>query len=116
MSKNFRTLELKMSKPAMRLAEQIANKFEQEMALDQLRTALQLTQEQLANILHVKQSAISKMERRTDMYISTLHSMIKAMGGDLEVRAVFPQGAVTINQFRKLREGPLRTSLLHAKA
>jgi predicted transcriptional regulator len=59
-----------------------------------------MTQEQLANVLGVKQAAVSKMERRTDMYISTLRGIIKAMGGQLEIRAVFPgHGAVEIQQF-----------------
>jgi predicted XRE-type DNA-binding protein len=104
MAKNFRTLESKMSKTAMRCAEEIANKLETEMALDQLRMALQMTQEQIAALLNVRQSAVSKMERRTDMYISTLQNMIEAMGGELEILAVFPQGKVAINQFGKPKE------------
>jgi hypothetical protein len=44
------------------------------------------------------------MERRADMYVSTLQSMIKAMGGKLQIVAVFPEGKVEIDQFRKLRK------------
>ena len=44
------------------------------------------------------------MERRTDMYLSTLQGIIKAMGGQLEIRAVFPDGVVRINQFQDLRK------------
>jgi hypothetical protein len=40
------------------------------------------------------------MEKRTDMYISTLRSFIQAMGGELQIRAVFPEGEVAIEQFR----------------
>ncbi len=69
-----------------------------------IHIARNLTQEHLANLLHVNQSAISKLERRTDMYLSTLRDMIKAMGGNLEIRAVFPEGQVQINQFGKLRQ------------
>jgi hypothetical protein len=47
--------------------------------------------------------AVLKMERRADMYISTLQSMIRAMGGQLKIEAVFPEGRVEINQFRKLK-------------
>lgn len=51
------------------------------------------------------------MERRADMYISTLQGFVKAMGGDLEIRAVFPDGVVTINQFEKLKEkGQMRSA------
>jgi len=76
----------------------------QEMALDELRAARALTQEHLSTILGVKQAAISKLERRADMYVSTLRHFIEAMGGQLEIRAVFPDGDVRITQFRTLAE------------
>lgn len=53
----------------------------------------------LESVLHVQQPSIAKMERRTDMYISTLRSHIEAMGGELEVVARFPDGAVKITNF-----------------
>ncbi|MCL0278147.1 transcriptional regulator, partial [Pseudomonas aeruginosa] len=46
----------------------------------------------------------AKMERRTDMYISTLRSHIEAMGGQLEVIARFPDGAVKISNFADIEE------------
>jgi hypothetical protein len=52
----------------------------------------------------VNQAAVFEMERRADMYISTLQSMIRAMGGQLKIEAVFPEGKVEINQFRKLKK------------
>ena len=75
-----------------------------EMALEELREARDLTQEQLARLLHVNQAALSKMERRADMYIITLQGVIRAMGGRLEIRAVFPNGVVRISQFQDLRK------------
>jgi len=69
-----------------------------------LRAARDLTQEHLSRILGVRQAAVSKLERRTDMYISTLADFIKAMGGTLEIRAIFPDGNVRITQFRKLEK------------
>jgi DNA-binding XRE family transcriptional regulator len=75
-----------------------------EMALDELREARELTQQDLANLLGINQAAVFKMERRADMYISTLQSMIRAMGGQLKIEAVFPEGRVEINQFRKLKK------------
>jgi transcriptional regulator with XRE-family HTH domain len=78
------------------------------MALDELRAARNLTQEQLARTLGVAQAAVSKMERRTDMYISTLQTAIKAMGGYLEIRAVFPEGTVRIHQFRDIERSARR--------
>ena len=64
-----------------------------------------MTQEHLAKILNVNQPAISKMERRADMYVSTLQDFVKAMGGQLEIRAVFPDGTVRITQFSELGKG-----------
>ena len=58
-----------------------------------------MTQESLADILGVKQATVSKLERRTDMYISTLSRFIQAMGGTLEIRARFQDGDVRITQF-----------------
>jgi hypothetical protein len=44
------------------------------------------------------------MEKRTDMYVSTLRNFIQAMGGQLQVKAVFPEGEVEIEQFETLAE------------
>jgi DNA-binding transcriptional regulator YiaG len=74
------------------------------MTLHQLREARSLTQVSLAKVLNVNQGAVSKMEKRTDMYVSTLRSYIKAMGGDLEIKAVFPEGEVQIEQFQRLED------------
>jgi len=49
--------------------------------------------------LNVSQANVSKIEQRTDMYISTLRSHIRAMGGDLEIRAKFADGEVLIDLF-----------------
>jgi hypothetical protein len=48
----------------------------------------------LAEAMHSQQPAIEKMERRIDMYISTLRSHIRAMGGELEIVVRFPDGSV----------------------
>lgn len=79
--------------------EATAKRMLEELPLDQLRAAREITQTHLANLMGVEQSAISKMERRADMYISTLGDFIRAMGGELEIRAVFPEGAVRLSQF-----------------
>lgn len=63
-----------------------------------------LSQKMLSEVLHVQQPAIAKMEKRTDMYISTLRSHIEATGGQLEVIARFPDGAVKISNFADLDE------------
>ena len=81
------------------------------MSLQELRHARHLSQEQLAQTLSVKQAAVSKMEKRTDMYISTLRNFIKAMGGDLEITAKFPEGAIQISQFEDIASKTERGSL-----
>jgi DNA-binding XRE family transcriptional regulator len=60
--------------------------------LSQLRNARRLTQVQLAAILGVSQAQVSRMENQADLYLSTLRSYVQAMGGELELRAVFPDG------------------------
>ncbi len=104
MAKNFKELQAKMAPERRTRNEAAAKKMIEEMPLDELREARELTQEQLARVLRVNQAAVSKMERRTDMYLSTLQGIIKAMGGQLEIRAVFPDGVVRINQFQDLRK------------
>jgi predicted N-acyltransferase len=70
--------------------------------LRQLREARERSQEEVAKMLHIKQAAVSKLERRTDMYLSTLRNDIEAMGGELEIVARFPNQAVRITQFQTL--------------
>jgi DNA-binding XRE family transcriptional regulator len=97
--KHFRELEATMPPEARaRVAARVKEALEN-MSLEQLRAARELTQENLASLLGIKQASISKMERRTDMYIGTLAKFIEAMGGQLEIRACFPDGAVRITQF-----------------
>jgi DNA-binding XRE family transcriptional regulator len=96
MTKNFRTLEGKLSPDARARAVLKAERFRDAMALDELREARRLTQQHLAERLGINQSAISKLERRADMYVSTLQHTIEAMGGRLDIRAVFPEGVVSL--------------------
>jgi DNA-binding XRE family transcriptional regulator len=105
MANKFSELRAKMSAESRERSHKNAQLYKSEMALDELREALSLTQEHLAKTLNVKQSSISKMERRADMYVSTLDSMVRAMGGVLRIEAVFPEhGTVKISQFRKIRK------------
>ncbi len=62
----------------------------EEMSLQDLRKAIGKTQSAIARRLKVGQDAISKLETRSNMYISTLRSVLKAMGGELELIARFP--------------------------
>ena len=64
-----------------------------------------MARQMLAEVLHVQQPSIAKIEKRTDMYLSTLRSHIEAMGGELDVIARFPDGSVKINNFTDLGAG-----------
>jgi len=94
--RNFRELEAKMGPERIARSDARVKKMLEEMPLNRLRAARELTQEHLAKIMHKDQSAISQMERRTDMYISTLADFVKALGGELEITAKFADGAVRI--------------------
>jgi predicted XRE-type DNA-binding protein len=98
----FSELREKMSPEARSESERLFKAALAEMPLNDLRNARGLTQEMLAEALHVQQPAVAKMERRTDMYISTLRSHIRAMGGELEITARFPDGAVKITNFSQI--------------
>jgi transcriptional regulator with XRE-family HTH domain len=69
----------------------------EEMALQHVRKALDLTQEQMAKLLGIGQDSVSRIESRSDMLISTLQSYIEAMGGSLKVIAEFPDGRVSLS-------------------
>ena len=95
-----RTLSPELEEESRRLTQSIL----QAASLNQLREARKLTQTNLASILGVNQGSVSKLEKRTDMYVSTLRSFVEAMGGQLQIRAVFPEGEVLIDQFEKLAD------------
>jgi len=69
-----------------RAAELIA----EEMSLRDLRQALKPTQDQLADSLGIGQDGVSRLEKRSDLLLSTLRSYVEAMGGQLELIAEFP--------------------------
>ncbi len=104
MPKNFNTLRENMSPAARERSRVLAEKYRAEMPLDELREARAMTQVHLAKILGVNQAAVSKMERRADMYVSTLQDFVKAMGGELKITARFPEGTVEINQFEAVKK------------
>jgi len=91
-----------MTPEARARAEAKAQAMLAEMPLHELRQARGLSQKMLAEVLHVQQPSVAKIEKRTDMYISTLRSHIEAMGGQLEVVARFPDGTVKITNFADL--------------
>ena len=65
----------------------------EEMTMRELRKARKITQTEMAKTLGVKQEQVSRIEKRTDMHLSTLRRSIEAMGGELTLIAKFPDGA-----------------------
>jgi predicted XRE-type DNA-binding protein len=101
-AKNFSELRARMPIDALARSKARADVLLAEMPLNELRQARGLSQKVLADILHVQQPTIAKLEKRTDMYLSTLRSHIEAMGGELELVAHFPDGSVRINSFAEV--------------
>ncbi len=117
MAKKWETLRATMS-PERREANRLAaQQTMAEMPLEELRSARNITQTHLASLLQITQASVSKMEKRTDMYVSTLRSFVQAMGGELEIRAIFPDGTVKIDQFAALAasEEPLKQTARSSK-
>lgn len=102
MAKNFNTLKAALSPEAQAKVAQKTEQMLQEMPLHELRQARGLSQKMMAEALHIQQPAVAKIEKRTDMYLSTLRSHIQAMGGELEIVARFPEGSVKIQNFSDL--------------
>ena len=75
-----------------------------EMPLQDLRWALELTQQQVAAALGIHPVALSKMESQTDLYVSTRRRLVEAMGGERRIVARFPQGAIEINPCQRKPE------------
>jgi transcriptional regulator with XRE-family HTH domain len=114
MARNYKELQEKMD-PASR-ADNVRRVREelQGMALDELRSAKRLTQADMAEMLDVPQSSISRIEQRADMYLSTLRNYVHALGGVLQIQAVFPEGgAVAISRFGDYED---RSYIVRARA
>ncbi|HEY6765807.1 MAG TPA: hypothetical protein VI386_13630 [Candidatus Sulfotelmatobacter sp.] len=75
MARNFRGLEAKMSPESRERSRLLTEKYRAEMPLHSLREARAVTQARLAEILGVDQAAVLELERRTDMYVSTLQDL-----------------------------------------
>ena len=109
MARKFEELRAKMSPERRERNRRRTQEMLEELPLEGLRHARKLTQAQLAEVMCLNQASISKLERRTDMYVSTLAHFIEAMGGRLEIQAVFPDGTVKVAQFSdKLLTKPVK--------
>lgn len=105
MARKFSELETRMSEEAIARSDARYRELVVEMPLHELRRARGLPQEKLAEALRIKQPNVAKLEKRTDICISTLRATIEAMGGTLEIVARFPDGSVKITNFSSIGDG-----------
>jgi len=73
-----------------KIDERSAELVAEEMTRRELRLALKLTQQQMAELLQIDQANVSRLEKRTDLMLSTLRQYIAAMGGELRLVVEFP--------------------------
>lgn len=98
MAKKFSELIARMSPESRAQSRALAEQMMREMPLVELRQARNFTQAELADALGTTQASVSKLERRSDMYLSTLRRLVQAMGGELEITARFPDGEIRLGQ------------------
>jgi DNA-binding XRE family transcriptional regulator len=105
MARNYKELQAKMDPASIADNKRRVREELQRMALEELRSAKQATQTDMAELLDVPQSSISRIEQRADMYLSTLRDYIHLMGGMLQIQAIFPDvGTVIIDRFGDYQE------------
>lgn len=110
-------IKAKMSPAQLaRIRARTAELAAEEMSLAQLRKARAMTQTALARKLGKTQALVSRIESAGDLYISTMRKQIEALGGGLDIRAVFPDMApVSIAGFGELADAPLAAPAAKAK-
>ena len=88
----------------------------EEMSLRDLRKARKLTQARLAKVLGVTQDSVSRLEKRSDLLLSTLRKTVKAMGGEVRIVAEFPDRAPVVLYNLSEYDPPRKSSRRHARA
>jgi DNA-binding XRE family transcriptional regulator len=73
-----------------RIEARVAQLLAEEMTLRELRKARKLTQVRMAKTLGITQDSVSRLEKRSDLLLSTLRKTVEAMGGNLSLVAEFP--------------------------
>lgn len=99
MTRKFSELRARMSPEAQARSAARAEAMLVQMQLQELRKNRQVTQVEVAKAMSVEQAAISKLERREDMYVSTLREYVKALGGELKLVASFPDAEIQVHPF-----------------
>ncbi len=79
-----------------KVEDRAANLISEEMSLRDLRKARKLTQARVAKALGITQDSVSRLEKRSDLLLSTLRKTVKAMGGEVRIVAEFPDRAPVV--------------------
>jgi transcriptional regulator with XRE-family HTH domain len=111
MATSWKNINHKFSKERHAEIKQEAKAELKRIGFDKLRLARKQTQVALAERLDVPQNAVSRLERRTDLLLSTLRGYVEGLGGKLELRAVFPDGDFLLESLgppRSRRKQPAR--------
>jgi predicted XRE-type DNA-binding protein len=105
MARKFEELRAKMSPERRRRNEAETAKKLLELTLQEIRqNVASLNQDDLAEILHVTQGYVSRLERQDDMLLSKLYAYVNALGGEVEILAKFPEHEVRITQFQEVEK------------
>jgi len=100
MARKFDELRAKMAPERRQRNQQDAERELLDLTLQELRqNVATLSQDDLAEILKVTQGYVSRLERQDDMLLSRLYAYVQALGGNVEIRARFPDQEVRITQF-----------------
>lgn len=111
MEKKLTDLVARMSPEHQERSRVLAEQQFRDMLLVELRHARNFTQAQLAEALGTTQAGVSKLERRSDMYWSTLRRLVEATGGELEITARFADGEVRLGRLTVSNPEPAAVSV-----
>ena len=104
MAKSYEVLRNRIPEKQRARIEKKAGKILEEMSLNDIRLSRRCSQNELAELLEIRQASVSKLERRSDIHVSSLRKYIEALGGKLVIQAEFPEGAVRIRDIGGLKK------------
>src|ERR1044071_5361885 len=95
----FSDLRKKMSKRRQKRNQSAARNMMAELLLSEMRKQSGMSQRKLATALGIKQPTLARIEKQTDIQVSTLRRLVKAIGGELDLVVRLPKGEFRVRQF-----------------
>jgi transcriptional regulator with XRE-family HTH domain len=100
-----------------KIEDRAAELIAEEMSLRDLRRARAKTQQHIAESLGIGQEGVSRIEKRSDLLISTLQSYVAAMGGKLRLIAEFPdRPPILLSRLAEIENGSSDTRKRNARS